>query len=43
MVIVEPVADKYFGAFKVSNWSEDLDEFVVEVKENWCKKNATIH
>lgn len=38
---VEPVADKYFGAFKVTNWPEDLDEFVVEVKEKWRKKNAT--
>jgi hypothetical protein len=39
---VEPVADKYFSAFKVSNWPEDLDEFVVVAKENWRKKNATI-
>ena len=40
---IEPVADKYFGAFKVTNWPEnlDLDEFVVEVKEKWRKKNDT--
>ncbi|MGQ9468231.1 MAG: AbrB/MazE/SpoVT family DNA-binding domain-containing protein [Nitrososphaerales archaeon] len=28
---LEPFADKYFGAFKVDKWPEDLDEFVVEV------------
>jgi AbrB family looped-hinge helix DNA binding protein len=40
---IEPVADKYFGAFKVTNWPEnlDLDEYVVEVKEKWSKKNDT--
>ena len=39
---IEPVADKYFGAFKVTNWPEDLDEFVVEVKKEWWqKKSAT--
>lgn len=40
---IEPVADKYFGAFKVTNWPEnlDLDEYVVEVKEKWRKKNDT--
>ena len=38
---IEPVADKYFGAFKVTNWPEDLDEFVVEVKEKWRKKSTT--
>ena len=40
---IEPVADKYFGAFKVTNWPEnlDLDEYLVEVKEKWRKKNGT--
>ena len=40
---IEPVADKYFGAFKVPNWPEnlDLDEYVVEVKEKWRKKKDT--
>ena len=40
---IEPVADKYFGAFKVTNWPKnlDLDEYVVEVKEKWRKKNDT--
>ncbi|RSN71661.1 AbrB/MazE/SpoVT family DNA-binding domain-containing protein [Candidatus Methanodesulfokora washburnensis] len=31
-VIVEPVesvADKYFGAFKVERWPDDLDEFLI--------------
>jgi AbrB family looped-hinge helix DNA binding protein len=38
---VEPVADKYFGVFKVTNWPEDLDEYVVEVEGKWRKKSAT--
>jgi hypothetical protein len=27
------VADKYYGAFKVTNWPENLDEYVMEVKK----------
>jgi AbrB family looped-hinge helix DNA binding protein len=27
---IEPVADKYFGAFKIAKWPEDIDEFTVE-------------
>jgi AbrB family looped-hinge helix DNA binding protein len=43
-LIIEPiehVADKYFGIFKVSQWPEDLDEFIVEIKEAWRKKDDT--
>ena len=35
-VIIEPyesVADKYFGAFKVTESTEDLDEFVIVAKK----------
>lgn len=36
---LEPIADKYFGAFKITKWPEDLDEFVVEVmSERWTRK-----
>ncbi len=35
---VEPVADKYYGAFKVTKSTEDLDEIMVEVKKEWWKK-----
>jgi AbrB family looped-hinge helix DNA binding protein len=28
---LEPIADKYFGAFKVVKWPENLDKFMVEV------------
>ena len=38
---VEPVADKYFGVFKVTNWPKDLDEYAVEVEGKWRKKGAT--
>jgi AbrB family looped-hinge helix DNA binding protein len=33
-IIIEPVesvADKYFGAFKVERWPDDLDEFLIKV------------
>jgi AbrB family looped-hinge helix DNA binding protein len=39
---IEPVADKYFGAFKVTKSTEDLDEFVVEVKKEWWQKKSGI-
>ena len=40
---VEPVADKYYGAFKVTKSTEDLDEFIVEVKKEWwTKKDSTM-
>jgi len=32
---LEPSADKYFGAFKIAKWPEDLDEFAVEVIRKW--------
>lgn len=32
---LEPAADKYFGAFKIVRWPEDLDEFVIEVIKRW--------
>lgn len=42
-IIIEPIesiADKYFGAFKIRRWPEDLDNFVNEVlKEWWVQKS----
>ena len=32
---VEPVAEKFFGAFKIARWPEDLDEFMVRVIREW--------
>ena len=43
-IVMEPlesIADKYFGAFKVSRWPEDLDEFIVEVTNRWWTGQAT--
>jgi len=37
----EPVADKYYGAFKVTQWPEDIDEFTVEVMQKWWISHAT--
>jgi len=38
---LEPFADKYFGAFKIDKWPEDLDEFAVEVIKKWWASQAT--
>jgi AbrB family looped-hinge helix DNA binding protein len=38
---LEPVADKYFGAFKVTRWPENMDEFLVEVIREWWTTQAT--
>jgi len=38
---VEPVADKYFGTFRVAKWPEDLDELVVGVMRGWWGRKAT--
>lgn len=37
-VVIEPlgtIADNYFGAFRVIEWPDDLDEFVTEVMRKW--------
>jgi AbrB family looped-hinge helix DNA binding protein len=38
---VEPVADKFFGAFKVTKWPENIDDFAVEVLQKWWTTQAT--
>ena len=38
---LEPVANRYFGAFKIASWPKDLDEFVVEVIKKWWTPKAT--
>ncbi len=43
-IIIEPIgpiADKYFGAFKITKWPEDLDEFAIEVIRKWWTRKAT--
>ena len=43
-IVMEPlesIADKYFGAFKISRWPEDLDEFIVEVTKKWWTAQNT--
>ncbi|MEM3383888.1 MAG: AbrB/MazE/SpoVT family DNA-binding domain-containing protein [Nitrososphaerales archaeon] len=32
---LEPIAEKYFGIYKIVKWPEDLDEFIVEVMKKW--------
>ena len=38
---LEPVADKYYGAFKVTRWPENMDEFMVEVIKQWWTGQVT--
>jgi AbrB family looped-hinge helix DNA binding protein len=43
-IVLEPlesIADRYFGAFKVTHWPEDLDEFVVKAMRGWWEQKAT--
>jgi len=43
-IVIQPlksVADKYFGAFKVGEWPDDLDEFVVKVMREWWSLKHT--
>jgi AbrB family looped-hinge helix DNA binding protein len=38
IIVIEPVdsvADKYFGAFKITKWPEDLYELMVETAQKW--------
>jgi AbrB family looped-hinge helix DNA binding protein len=39
--MAEPVADKYYGAFKVDKWPEDMDEFSREVMQKWWGHRGT--
>jgi len=44
IIILEPlesIADKFFGAFKISRWPEDLDEFIVGVARRWWMAQDT--
>ncbi|MGC9095494.1 MAG: AbrB/MazE/SpoVT family DNA-binding domain-containing protein [Candidatus Bathyarchaeia archaeon] len=38
---LEPIADKYFGAFKITRWPEDLDEFIIKVMRKWWSRKPT--
>jgi len=38
---VEPVSEKYYGAFKVDQWPEDLDEYAKEeIMKQWTRKHT---
>lgn len=38
---VEPVSEKYYGAFKVDQWPEDLDEYAKgEIMKQWMRKRT---
>jgi len=38
---LEPVAEKYYGVFKVDSWPDDLDEFITEAsRKEWARKRT---
>jgi len=37
----ESIAEKYGGIVQVTNWPEDLDEFITEATKKWWKAHAT--
>ncbi len=38
---LESTADKYYGAYRVEEWPEDLDGFVVEALRKWWINRST--
>ena len=43
-IVIEPVesiADKYYGAFKIEKWPENLDDFIIQVMRKWWTLKAT--
>jgi len=43
-IVVEPIwttADRFYGAFKVEEWPNNLDEFMVEAARKWHTKRST--
>jgi len=38
---LQPVADKYYGAFKITKWPENIDEFIVEAMKKWWTTQVT--
>lgn len=39
--LAQPVADKYYGAFKVENWPEDMGQYVNEEMQKRWKQRGT--
>ena len=43
-IIIEPaesIAEKYCGLFPITQWPEDLDEFIMEATRKWWTNHAT--
>lgn len=38
---IEPVADKYYGAFNITKWPENMDEFISKVTKKWWATQPT--
>lgn len=38
---LKPVSDRFYGAFKVERWPEDLDEYASEALKDWWKTRHT--
>ena len=38
---LKPIADKFYGAFEVKSWPDDLDSFIVKAVEEWWSTRGT--
>jgi AbrB family looped-hinge helix DNA binding protein len=38
---LNPVSDRFYGAFKIERWPLDLDEYSSEALKNWWKMKHT--
>ncbi|MEM1523095.1 MAG: AbrB/MazE/SpoVT family DNA-binding domain-containing protein [Thermofilaceae archaeon] len=43
-IVIEPlesIADRYFGAFEIAEWPENMDEYAAEAVRRWWSRKAT--
>ena len=38
---LKPVAERFYGAFKIERWPEDLDEYASEALKQWWRQRHT--
>jgi len=43
-IVIEPlesIADRYFGAFEIAEWPENMDKYAAEAVRRWWSRKAT--
>jgi AbrB family looped-hinge helix DNA binding protein len=38
--LIKDIADRYYGVFEVKKWPRDLDNFMIEVLQEWWKRST---